>query len=124
MTNFNSRSNIQLRLLTSSKCVQDLISWSRANDSVICNNCLAPEDFATYKITYRHRVAVGTGTDITTCASCFRFLNFVRPSRYCPIYFKIVIDFLSTRSDSELSEIDRDTEPHIIMLERHMTRYN
>lgn len=125
MSQFSSRSNIQLRLLNASRCVQDLINWNRSTNTVLCNNCLASVDFASYEVTYRHRATIGTGTDVTACANCTRFLSFVRPSCYCPICFRVVLDFLSTRSDIELQNIDRDSEPHIIMLERHlMTHYS
>lgn len=125
MNQHSPRSNIQLRLLNASRCVQDLINWNRATNTVLCNNCLASVDFASYEVTYRHRSTLGTGIDVTTCAARRRFLSFVRPSRYCSICFRVVLDFLSTRSDRDLETIDQDTEPHIIMLERHiMTRYN
>ena len=118
MTNFESRSNVQLRLLGQTRCVHDLVNVNRSTREVRCNNCMNPED-AHHDTVYHHRISVGLNIDPAVCNVCAHSLSFSRPAYYCSSCFKIALDFLCSRSNSELADIDCSAEPHIILLERH-----
>lgn len=122
MTNFESRPNVQLRLLGQTRCVHDLININRVTREIKCNICINSEN-AHHDVVYRHRISVGPNIDAAICSVCTRSLSFSRPAYYCSSCFKIALDFLSSRSNSELAGIDCSTEPHIIMLEQHCINY-
>ena len=123
MSGHNSRTAIQLRLLTISRCISDLINRHRINHYIACSQCIIDNDPLSYDILYRHRAVIGNSNNPLAserCLNCSRHLSLVRPAYCCSTCFNTIIDFLCTRTQFELEGIEGNSEPTVIALEQRL----
>ena len=118
----DSRTSIQLHLLSNSFCVQDLFNAHPTTRETICDVCCGDSLTEFCNAVYRHRAVVGEDSAPELCPRCDRRLSVARPAYRCRICFGIVLDFLCSRSPVELSELFRGTEPAIIAIEQRTVR--
>lgn len=121
MSELNPRSATQLRLLTTSRCLYDLINLDRTNNRIICNRCFSDNNSGFYDSIRRHRASIGDNPCIEYCSICTRPLSVVRPAYYCPTCFGLIIDFLSSRTNTELELIETNQEPSVIVIEQRVS---
>ena len=115
---------MQLHLLATSHCIQDLLNVCSITREISCDNCrdIAPNSTLNNNVVLRHRAVIGEDLAFEVCSRCARRLSLARPVHYCSICFEIVLDFLCARSTAELTELFRGPESAVIAIEQRTVR--